>query len=248
MRAVCVGLFFALLVPLSAFVPAGTAIAHASETSPSTADRVIEPAHSILFAGIDLGRSNFIGSGFKRVFAAPEGARRFVIMATSGAGTDNQRGRPHIAAFRERTAQSAFMVGYRWPIATGSLTLLGGFETDIRQKDTDRAARLRGGGRIQVDLWHQPGAHSLVTASLVAGTSRPSAWVRASLGRAVLEQVFLGPEATVHVEEGYVQWRLGAHLTGIRLWRLEGRISAGFRSDTDTVNGAYWAFNVHIRL
>lgn len=233
---------------LAAWGPlAAPALADPSQSSQQTVDET-EAAYSVLFAGIDLGRSNFVGSGFQRVFAAQPGARRFILMATSGAGTDVQRGRPQMAAYREQTSQSAFMVGYRWPLSSGSLTFLGGFETDTRQKESDRAARFRGGGRVQVELWHHPDSDSLVTASLIAGTARPSAWARAAIGKAVFDRLFLGPEATVHIEEGYTQWRIGAHLTGIRLWRLEGRFSAGFRSDTATVNGAYWAFNLHIRL
>lgn len=231
-----------------AVVPAKFSPARASEHPAADDERPRQRAYTILFSGLDLGRSSFVGSGFERVFAAPEGARRFLIMTTSGAGNERRRGRPQMAAYREQMSQSALVLGYRWPTGTGSLTLLGGFETDTRQKDTDRRARFRGGGRFQIDLWHHPDANSLVTATIVAGTARPSAWARASLGRAIADRLYVGPEATLHVEEGYLQWRLGAHLTGIRVWRLEGRMSAGFRSDSDTVNGAYWTFNVHIRF
>lgn len=205
-------------------------------------------AHTILFSSVDLGRSNFIGSGFERVFAAPEGGRRFVLVTTSGAGDDRQRGRPRIAPYREATNESALLAGYRWPTGTGSLTLLAGIETHMRRKDTAQKARMRGGGRIQIELWHHPDEHSLVTASFVAGTARPSAWSRVSLGRAVADRFYVGPEATVHVEEGYLQWRVGAHLTGLRIWRFEGRMSGGFRSDSDALKGAYWSFNAYIRL
>lgn len=238
-----VGSAFAFTAMGIAAFPANANPAQTAEATTET-----EPTHTILFASTDLGRSNFIGSGFERNFAAPAGARRFIIMATSGAGDDRQRGRPRMAAYQEATNQSAFLVGYRWPTASGSLALLAGAETDTRLRNTSRKMRTRGGGRIQIELWHHPDERSLVTASFVAGSSRPSAWSRVSLGRAIADRLYIGPEGTLHLEEGYLQWRVGAHLTGLRLWKLEGRISGGVRSDSDALTGAYWSFNVHLRL
>lgn len=235
-----------------AFCPALLPVTAAAQTvpldiRPDLQRRAWETASTILFAGVDLGRSTFVTSGFLREFGAPEGERRFVLAAINGAGIDQQRARPRMAAYRDRTAQNAFLVGYRWPTGTGSLTLLAGAESDLRQQE-GKHQRIRGGARLTVDLWHHPGPDSLVTATFVAGTARPAAWARVALGRAWADAIYAGPEASLHVEEGYLQWRLGVHLTGLRLWRLEGRASAGLRSDSDAMTGAYWSFSAHIRL
>ena len=60
--------------------------------------------------------------------------------------------------------------------------------------------------------------------------------------------VFVGPEASLYLREDYREWRLGAHVTGLKWRSLNLRISAGYRRDSDDRGGAYFGLTGYVRM
>jgi Cellulose biosynthesis protein BcsS len=208
-------------------------------------------ARTLLFGSVESGRSTFVSTGFKRgVFDALD-RTGFIIMGQSGGGRE---GPPASVTRLQGSANgnASLLAGYQWMIGWGALTLSAGPEMDMRTSEATTRMKLKAGGKMQAEAWLHPTQDTLIVATVIAGTARPQIWSRLALGYQIMPQlipnVFAGPEAVAYGERKYVEWRVGAHLTGKLAGNIEGRVSAGWRVDTDNKQGMYWALALHTRL
>jgi hypothetical protein len=111
-----------------------------------------------------------------------------------------------------------------------------------------RAARTRFGLRGHAELWAHPTPQTLATATLIAGSAREHVWARISGGYAFWPGAFLGPEASFYARDDYREWRVGAHLTGLRWGRFNFRLSGGFLQANDDRKGAYFGLSGYVRM
>jgi len=100
------------------------------------------------------------------------------------------------------------------------------------------------GLRTAVDLWHQPTASTMVTAAATLTTIASAYAVRGAFGWRLLERFYLGPEAIVYGAANYRQLRIGVHVTGLNLLRLEWQAGVGYALDDDGHRGVYLRLSV----
>jgi hypothetical protein len=79
-------------------------------------------------------------------------------------------------------------------------------------------------------------------------TANNSWWSRLRPGYAVLEDVFVGPEAIYQGNNFFQQWCAGAHVRGIKLGVLEIGLSSGFMRDSIVSNGIYGNLETSVRF
>ena len=205
--------------------------------------------NTVLFGSLDGGRSVFASAGVKRTLGSSLDRDGFVFMAGAGAGGEPEREPLADVSFRP-TAQAHALLGYQWMLGRAALSVLAGpeFDAELEAPSAWRSARTRFGLRGQAELWAHPTPETLATATLIAGSAREHLWGRLSGGYAFWPGVFVGPEASLYLREDYREWRLGAHVTGLKWRSLNLRISAGYRRDSDDRGGAYFGLTGYVRL
>ncbi|AWN46943.1 cellulose biosynthesis protein BcsS [Methylobacterium terrae] len=211
-----------------------------------------EEVRTVLFGSLDAGRSTFVSAGAK---VAPGGIDRdgLAAIATLGYGMRPERdwwgdlrGRAGLRPPRtlRHTVQAGAVAGWQWVRDWGVAAVFVGPELAFEVLDGPCTRGLpapRVGARVQGELWARPSEGTLLTATLVAGTARWSAWGRAAwgmrlpeagpfaLGRTFLGQAYLGPEAALYADRtGYRKWSLGLHATDFALSTVSLRVSAGW--------------------
>ncbi|WP_083468203.1 cellulose biosynthesis protein BcsS [Methylobacterium tarhaniae] len=206
-----------------------------------------EEVRTVLFGSLDAGRSTFVSAGAK---FAPEGIARdgVAALATLGYGLRAERdwwGDPRATGgaapprILRHTVQAGAVAGWQWVRGWGVAALFAGPELAFEVLDSPGTKRLpspRIGARVQGEVWARPTDATLVTATLIAGTARWSAWGRVSWGVRLpgVIPAYLGPEAALYADRtGYRKWSLGLHATDFALPAIISpqvslRVSAGW--------------------
>ena len=226
---------------------AGAVVAALALAAPSRAGAdegtVPAPQRTVLFSSTDAGSSGFLTVGAKRTLAGSLDESGPVALASIGAGGSPERmGLPGLgdATFRPAVQASA-LAGYQWALGRTFLSLFAGPELDRdRFSSAGGPAReaTRIGARVHGEIWMHPTDETLVTGTAIAGTARGHLWTRASAGYKVWRDVFVGPEASLYRTDGYREWRVGAHATGLQLGRFTFRLSTGWRREDSSPKGA----------
>lgn len=225
----------ALLVSPAVVLSVSVAFAHDSSAA-ATAE---------LFTGSDLWRhGSFIYGG---LLWSPEGLDRdgltFKIIISGGAYryTSGALGN---ATVRGRQAAGQVSAGWRFKWQRSELKVFVG--PDYRSHEltpNDPSASLRGakiGVRSAFEFWTEPDADSMlaINGSWSTISSRNYA-LQAQIGWRALESFYVGPEGLVNASENYRQYRLGLHVTGLRMHWTEWSAGSGIAFDSDNRSGAY---------
>jgi hypothetical protein len=190
------------------------------------------------FASVDAGRSTFVSWGLKQALTGPLDREGYVAMETTGLGLTRERGDgpegPKIVRYKY---EASALGGYQFTFHGVFLAAFLGPEVTYEQVTVDGLiahwSKPRIGARVQGEVWANPTPDTLLTSTLVAGSTRGSVWSRVSAGYRLLGPLFVGPEATVYATETYRELRLGAHVTGASLGLLHLRASAGWQMQED---------------
>jgi hypothetical protein len=204
-----------------------------------------DPHRLVLFASMEAGPATTFGSaGFKLAFGGPLDTGGFRLMGKAGTGYEPRQS-VQISGTRTisdvMTPEAMIIAGHEWKLGTTYVGLYGGAEVDARLATrslaVDRPARL--GPRLQLDIWSNPTPETLVHYSGNLGGATFHVWSRLALGWRVPDLAFLGPEAEIYREKDYAKTRLGIHLTGLKLFGTEMRLSGGWQRSGRTERGAY---------
>ncbi|TVR11362.1 MAG: cellulose biosynthesis protein BcsS [Salinarimonadaceae bacterium] len=250
----------------SAFVPLLTALvflclAQESRATPApSADAPQEAARrelrQVIFGSSEVaGGSVFLGSGFKRALAGSVDAQGPIMMSLSGAGATGESfaGPAGIRFVQPRLSQSsALLFGYQWMGEFGVLMLAAGPEI-AREQQLDRfgmprwqPAR-RGVGFI-AEVWTEPWSQTMAQATLTVSGARGSIWGRVAAGYAPFERVFLGPEISAYMDDGYEELRFGLHLTGLTLGPFTFRLNGGILHAPGRRDETYFGFQTYFKI
>lgn len=127
------------------------------------------------------------------------------------------------------------------------------------------------GLRLQIDVWDHPTPETLLHLGFAASSARNELWSRAAAGyrldmasylpalpeptfqrgtwlpwRMVAPSpLFIGPEAELVLGRAYTKWRVGAHVTGLKLMGFTFRLSAGHEHASDGLKGLYATAGLH---
>lgn len=205
-------------------------------------------AHFLFFSGADIWRNGaFSHAGFLWAYQGLDtDGPVFKLLLNSGlyryssGGTD----------ITGRQLMVAALPGWRWRREGFELTVFAGLDVqDHRFSPDDPGNRLRGthgGARGGFDVWYEPFANAMVTASASLSTVGKSYWTRAAGGWRVFD-LWLGPEVLACGDDTYRQFRVGAHITSLHFLGREWSAGVGWVTDSDHRDGMYGRIGVLMR-
>jgi hypothetical protein len=209
---------------------------------------------TVLFSSAEIGSSMFSGGGFKRSLTGPLAAGGFVLLGTAGAGSLRDREVGHHAPVQidYMSTQGSLLIGHQWKLERGVWALMVGGEADLRQPVVNGTLLEREdpllGLRVQAEFWLHPTENTVATGTLIAGTSRPHLWARATWGYRVWQSIHVGPEAALSLEPNFAEGRLGVHLTGLRIRSYHLRLSGGILFQNSGEPAAYGTLGTYFHL
>jgi hypothetical protein len=140
-------------------------------------------------------------------------------------------------------SDGSFMVGYEWVLNAATVAIYVGAEVNENQlsvNDPNNASKgLHAGPKVAFDFFVNPTPNSMISGVLAYTTASNAYYSRFKAGIAVAPQLFVGPEVLVLGDNFYSQWRVGMHLTGLRLGAMQFGISGGYLDDKVRGRGGY---------
>lgn len=144
----------------------------------------------------------------------------------------------------------AIMPGYKFSRGKVEMQVFAGLgiEGDLLLVDR-RANRLRGkfGPRLGADLWWEPTRLLMLQYSISGTTIDNAISMRAAAGWRLFDRFWVGPEVTASGDDFSRQYRVGAHLTGLRSDEYEWSVAAGQVWDSYRREGVYGRISVVVR-
>jgi hypothetical protein len=209
-------------------------------------------ATALLFSGADLWRNGgFLHGG---VIWSPGGLDRdgFTFKAMLSGGTyrylSGALGNTEVEG-REGVAQ--LMPGWRFITGRTEIKVFGGLDLQTHKlTPDDPSSRLRGGdagARAAFEIWSNVSANMILAANGSASTIAGSYDLRGAAGWRLFERFYTGPEVQMFASGDYQQYRVGLHVTSVRLWEAEWSAAAGWARDSDERQGAYVRVGVSLR-
>jgi hypothetical protein len=207
------------------------------------------PERFLFYSGFDLW--NFGYAGYAGAQWAPGSLNRdgFVLSAFVSDGME----RFDTPATRYRTAilRASILPGWRFKRGNLEVKVFAGpdFELDVffPVQPFRRPYHSSIGGRGAIDIWWEPTTDTMVSASASATTIANGFTARAAAGWRVLDAGWVGPEIAISSDRFSEQYRVGAHLTGVRMGAFEWSIAAGYVQDSFRRNGVYGRISVLTR-
>ena len=210
-RAFRIGLLAGLT---SLLAPASPGLASASS-----------PASLLLFGSLEASPSVFVTTGAKVALDRID-REGFVALGSIGASRRQE------GTLNREIATGALVFGYQWFQDWGVVSAYAGPEGMAEAVTGCSCARIlppRFGLRLHGEVWARPSDETLLTATLILGSTRASAWGRLAWGYRIWG-AYLGPEAALYLDgTGYTKWNLGLHATDFALGRFSLRVSAGLQ-------------------
>ncbi len=142
------------------------------------------------------------------------------------------------------------LAGYGFEGDNYSINLLAGANaTNHMLSDIDPENRVQGtafGAKVRGDAWINPTPQTLAFGEAEYSTAFRSYYAKAKIGHDVTNnmQVFVGPEVAVFGTERSNQWRVGAHVTQLKIGRMQIDVSGGYANDNIVGTSAYGSIEV----
>jgi hypothetical protein len=141
------------------------------------------------------------------------------------------------------TASSATMVGYEAVGEKGTVAGYVGVNVENQQvaatATTPAGRTTYAGFQVAADVYYTPTDKIMMSSNLSYSTRKNSYYMRSKLGFAVAEDVYVGPEVAAQGSRDYQQYRVGAHVSGVKIGQLSFGLAAGYMMDRKNGNGAY---------
>lgn len=199
------------------------------------------PESMLFFSGFDLWRGG--GSAYGGLQWAPAGLSQdgFTLKLLLAEGT--YRYRAGMTDIRGTGLLAAVMPGWRIKRGDLEVRIFAGLDLQHHTLSPDDPANaLRGGragARVNADLWWEPTAAMMAASSVSASTIGNSFGVRAALGWRLADRFWTGPEIEASGDKVYRQYRIGAHVTALKIAPFEWSLGAGYVEDNSHRSGLY---------
>lgn len=231
------------LLALVAYACPGAALAADPE-----ADRP-SPSH-VLFGSLDAGPAKIlIAQGAKLVLGPGSlSTSGFRALVSTGQSVETLRQDKTGGVLHKAEVQG--LLGFEWRLRRGSFAVYAGPDVQAERWANDPVFHRRIGQRLHVDLWYAAGADWTIQASAYAATLDRRLWLRLAPGWALpwrgrFGRPTLGPEIELYRQQGYDKIRLGLHLAGLRLFKLNWRLSFGWERASGDRSHAYATLGVY---
>jgi hypothetical protein len=204
---------------------------------------------AVVFGSLDVGSGKtYAAYGLK--YALGGGgldASGFRLTLKTGASAEPAYRRPTEGRLYRQEVSA--LIGYEWRIHDNFVAVSLGQELETGYRETRywRSFGQRAGPRLQLDLWARPDAASLIQLNayaVAAGSGRSGA--RLAAGWKLAPRLYLGPEVEAYRERSFYKLRLGLHLTGIRLFGVTWRLSAGAQKTRIDKSAVYATLGFHL--
>jgi hypothetical protein len=203
----------------------------------------------LLFGGTDAWRNGgFVHGG---LIWSPGGIDREGFAAKLMAGTGAYRYRNGTTPTDGFATVLDVLPGWRFKPGGAEISVFAGLDIQHHHLSPDDFANsTRGthaGLRVGADFWWQPTEATMTNAGLSYATIGNGYWSRAAFGWRAFDMLYVGPEALALGDDTYRQWRVGAHITALKIGAFEWSVGTGFVSDSDHRSGIYGRIGVLTR-
>lgn len=159
---------------------------------------------------------------------------------------------PGVGSVTGRETSGAVMAGYEWVMPGMTFSVFGGAEVQNRTLSkldpNNKVVGTSWGFKTTVDFYANPTSYTMVSGNVTFSTNNNAYYTRFKAGMAVIDRIFVGPEMLFLGDNFYGQWRVGAHLTGVKFGALQFGISGGYVSDRRNGPGAYGILDTQVRF
>lgn len=148
----------------------------------------------------------------------------------------------------------AMLGGYAFEGSNYEIHLLGGLsaENDMLSAvdQTDPVHGTEFGVKGRTDIWINPTPQTLFYAEGEYTTAFQTYWTSAKWGYDITngKGIFVGPEVIAFGDERFNQWRVGAHISEVKIGRVDLALSAGYADDSVVGRGAYTHVEANIEF
>ncbi len=148
--------------------------------------------------------------------------------------------------------EGAGLLGYEWIWADAALAGYVGFNVRSNQLSiADPGNPVVGTGvglKIAANFYATPTDRTMVSAYGSYSTKFNAYYSRVRAGYMVADGVYLGPEALFLGDDFFRQYRIGAHLTGVRFGPVAMSVAAGFVQDRIQGSGYYSSLEARMQF
>ncbi len=206
----------------------------------------------VFFGSLDVGPTKVLVSQGAKLVLGPGSLATsgFRTLTATSQSTETLRSGPPGALLHKAEGQLLF--GFEWRLRNGAFALYAGPELQAEGIARETLLQYRIGPRFHADLWYGMGPSWALQASFYAASLDDRLWLRlASAWRLPLQgrlgRPTIGPEIEVYRQQGYEKIRLGLHLGGLRLLKLNWRLSAGWERASGGGSSAYATLGIYGR-
>lgn len=230
----------------------GRSLAQPAADTPST-DNLSggsKPDQLLFFSGVDLWRSGRTGYG--GTLWSPQGdlnkdgflVRLFLSADFERYDTPGQR-------FDTNIFRASILPGWRFKRGNLEVKVFAGpaAENHVLVPDVINA-KFRGvhfGIMAATEIWWEPTPAMMVAGSASVTSIGAAYSTRIAAGWRVFDRLWAGPEILASSDEFSTQYRIGAHLTGLKTGNLEWSVGTGFVEDSFHRSGIYGRIGVLTR-
>lgn len=138
----------------------------------------------------------------------------------------------------------AVLMGYEWVFKRGTVAVYGGadvMKTTISPDDPKNQAKgLSVGLKLATDFFFRPTAATMLAGVFSYSTNFNAYYSRLKFGvNAFGPHIYVGPELGALGDNFFQQWRIGGHVTGVRLGVMQFGAALGFLNDRVRGAGLY---------
>lgn len=214
-------------------------------TGPPLTDNLIggsKPERFLFFSGVDVWRNGL--AGYDGMLLAPQGdlnkdgflVRLFMSDNIEFYDTATRR-------FTTNIFRASALPGWRIKRGDLEVRMFAGPTLEIRgfkpAVQIDRLSGSRFGVQLASELWWEPTPAMMVAAAAAVTTVNSVYSARAAAGWRLLDRFWTGPEISMSTDRFSTQYRLGAHITGLKTGILEWSAGVGLVQDSFDRNGVY---------
>jgi hypothetical protein len=142
------------------------------------------------------------------------------------------------------------MAGYEHVTANMKIAGFAGIEirnTELTPLDPNNSSRgMLGGLRAALDFYMQPTDYSMLSANFTFSSINTSYYGRVKGGIAFWQGIYVGPEFLMIGDSTTSQYRVGVHLTGLKLGALQFGVSGGYVAQRDRPASFYGILDARV--
>jgi hypothetical protein len=140
--------------------------------------------------------------------------------------------------------------GYEWVAPTMTAAVYGGLDVWRNSFDKFDPSNETGGTtmgfKLAADVYVNPTRFTMASANVTFSTAHQSYYGRFKVGMAVTEKVFIGPELVAIGDSFSQQYRMGVHVSGLRVGPLQFGLAGGYMSDRMRGSGGYGTLDTRL--